>query len=532
MHGITHLLEKIRATHAYQLSMYRAKSQPNMPDFFLPFGGKLDPQNRWIKLADFVPWNMIEGEYEKNFASSGMGAPALTCRIALGSLIIKERLGITDEETAQNIQENPYLQYFLGLHEYLRDSLFDPSMMVHFRKRITPEMLERVNQAIIDKARGFESNPPNPPQAPVSPDLLAAGETPEPILEPAQEPPRGKLVIDATVTPADITYPTDLKILNEAREKTERIIDKLHATMPDGGTKPRIYRQKARRDFLNVALSKKPRANKIRTAIGKQLRYIKRNLGHIHNMLDNGADLRVLKGYWHKCLMVIHTVYEQQLDMYQNRHHRCKHRIVSISQPHVRPIVRGKVAQSVEFGAKISVSHVDGYVSLDRLSWEAYNESNDLIPQTEAFYRRYGHYPASIHADKIYQTRANRAWCKERNIRLTGKPLGRPRAQTREEKRQQRKDEIDRIVIEGKFGNVKRKGTLQRVMAKLANTSRTVIGVGIVVLNLDNWLRFLRALVELLKHWLAGNTSQVDEEGGRVIFSTALLPTRYLAKCH
>jgi transposase, IS5 family len=76
MHGMTHLLEKIRAQHAYQWSMYRAKSQPNMPDFFLPFGGKLDPQNRWIKLAAFVPWNMMEGEYEKNFTSSGMGAPA------------------------------------------------------------------------------------------------------------------------------------------------------------------------------------------------------------------------------------------------------------------------------------------------------------------------------------------------------------------------------------------------------------------------------------------------------------------------
>jgi transposase, IS5 family len=138
--------------------------------------------------------------------------------------------------------------------------------------------------------------------------------------------------------------------------------------------------------------------------------------------------------------------------MYRNRHHRCKHPIVSISQPHVRPILRGKVAQSVEFGAKISVSHVDGYVSLDRLTWEAYNDSN---------------------------------------IRLTGKPLGRPRAQTREEKRQQRQDEMERIVIEGKFGNIKRKGTLQRVMAKLANTSRTVIVVGIVVLHLDHWLRFI-----------------------------------------
>jgi hypothetical protein len=508
MHGITHLLENIRAPRTYDLSMYRAKSQSNMPDFFLPFGGKLDPENRWIKLASFVPWELIEQDYQANFASSGMGAPALNSRIALGALIIKERLGVTDEETSQIIFENPYLQYFLGLHEYLRENLFDSSMMVHFRKRITSKMLERVNQAIIEKARGQHNTPPDPPQDPPCSNTSSTTET----QAPTETPPSGKLIIDATCTPADITYPTDLKLLNEAREKSERIIDKLHATMPQGTAKPRTYRQKARRDFLTIALSKKPRANKIRAAIGKQLRYIKRNLGHIHHMLDNGANLHVLSRYWHQCLMVIHTVYEQQLQMYQDRSHRCPHRIVSISQPHVRPIVRGKLAQSVEFGAKISVSHVDGYVSLDRFSWEAYNETSDLIHQAEVFRKRYGYYPASIHADKIYQTRANRAWCKERNIRLSGKPLGRPKVQTRQEKRQQRQDETDRIVIEGKFGNVKRKGTLQRVMAKLAKTSRTVVGIGVMVLNLDHWLRLLHALIELLLRWVRTLTAQAREE--------------------
>jgi transposase, IS5 family len=154
--------------------MYRAKSQPNMPDFFLPFGGKLDPQNRWIKLAAFVPWNMMEGEYEKNFASSGMGAPALTCRIALGSLIIKDRLGLTDEETAQNIRENPISSISSVITNAFEIASLIPSMMVHFRKRITPEMVERVNQAIIDKARSIENNPPHPPQTHVSPEGKAS----------------------------------------------------------------------------------------------------------------------------------------------------------------------------------------------------------------------------------------------------------------------------------------------------------------------------------------------------------------------
>jgi hypothetical protein len=251
-----------------------------------------------------------------------------------------------------------------------------------------------------------------------------------------------------------------------------------------------------------VALSKKPKFSKIRTAIGKQLRYIKRNLGHIDKMIEEGASLSVLTNYWHKCLIVIHTLYDQQLEMYEQRSHRCADRIVRISQPHVRPIVRGKASQRVEFGAKISASYVDGYMFLERFSWDAYNETVDLGPQAESFRQRFGHYPASIHADKIYQTRANRAWCKERNIRLSGKPLGRPREMTKEEKTQQRQDEKDRIPIEGKFGNLKRKGTLQRVMAKLAITSRTVVSIGLIALNLDQWLRFLRALIPQVLTWL------------------------------
>ena len=479
--------------------MYRAARHAESPEFFLPFGGTLDATNRWVKLANIVPWKLVEEDYRANFTDNGMGAPAKESRIALGALIIKERLGVTDEETVAQIRENPFLQYFLGLHEYLRKDLFDPSMMVHFRKRIRPETLEKINLAIIHRARPQSPSTPNPPTSPPdppppshpSPDLAS----PAP---PASPAPNGKLIIDATCTPADITYPTDLKLLNDAREKTERLIDDLHATLPDKSKKPRTYRQKARRDFLTIALCKKPKANQTRAALGRQLRYLQRNLRHIDTLLDHGASLRHLTFYWRKSLMVIHTLHDQQLGMYRQHSHRCPDRIVSISQPHVRPIVRGKLSQRVEFGAKISASHVDGMVILDRFSWDAYNETTDLPAQATAYEKRFGHYPASIHADKIYQTRANRAWCQERGIRLSGKPLGRPRERTLAEKKQHRQDETDRIPIEGKFGNAKRKGTLQRLMAKLASTSQSVVHIGFIVMNLDTVLRILRALIQ---HW-------------------------------
>lgn len=459
--------------------MYRSDlNQPEFADFYLPFGGKLLASNRWVKLAAMIPWDEVEECYRKSFAGTGMGAPAKPARIAFGALIIKERLGVTDEETVEQIAENPCLQYFLGLHEYRQEALFDPSMMVHFRSRFGQEDYQRINGEIIRTATGQKENKAEKHD---------------------QEPPanEGKLLVDATCTPADITYPTDLKLLNEAREKTESCIDKLHAPFAGETRKPRTYREKARRQYLAVAKQKKPGAKKIRKAIGRQLRYLKRNLGHIDLQLEEPDALARLSLYEQRCLETIRRLHTQQLTMYEARIHSIPDRIVSISQPHVRPIVRGKAGKKVEFGAKISISHLkEGYVVLERLSWDAYNESADLTGQIQSYQERFGHYPASVHADAIYQTRANRQYCSEKGIRLSGKPLGRPRKETGENqkelkalRKQRRQDEKDRIPVEGKFGNLKRKGTLERIMAKLAHTSESVIHVGLIVLNLDKWLR-------------------------------------------
>ena len=460
--------------------------QTEFVDFYLPFNGRLKASNRWLKLAALVPWDDVERCYRESFAGTGMGAPAKSGRLAFGALLIKERLGVTDEETLEQICENPYLQYFLGFKELCESAPFDSSMMVHFRSRFTTEHHELINTKIIEAATGSED------QSNVDEDNDAGDEPPN----------SGKLLVDASCTPADIRYPTDLGLLNEAREKSEAVIDQLHkyivGTKGQSAKKPRTYRRNARKQYLSVAKQKKPGAKKIRKAIGQQLNYLRRNLGHIATMTSSHPRLLgMLSRYDYKCLLVIHTFYEQQRQMHKLRTHSVADRIVSISQPHVRPIVRGKAGERVEFGAKISISHQkDGYVSLDTLSWDAYNESGDLPSQIERYKKRFGDYPASVHADTIYRNRENRKYCKALNIRLSGKPLGRPKKPTAEnaaelkaQKRLERQDERDRIPVEGKFGNCKRKGTLGRVMAKLAHTSESVIHVGIIMLNLEKYLR-------------------------------------------
>jgi transposase, IS5 family len=220
---------------------------------------------------------------------------------------------------------------------------------------------------------------------------------------------------------------TFLNLLNQARIQTEKIIDKLYKPLKNKlNNKPKTYRKIARKNYLLVAKQRKPK-NKVRNqAIKKQLQYIKRNLAHIEELSIQEDSLLCLSKKESKNLLVVAELYRQQLWMYENKAMRIEDRIVSINQPHIRPIVRGKAGASVEFGAKISVSCVDNYVFLYRLSWDNFNESQDLIQQVENFKKQTGAYPESVHVDKIYRTRKNRAFCKEKSIRISGVPLGRP----------------------------------------------------------------------------------------------------------
>ena len=197
--------------------------------------------------------------------------------------------------------------------------------------------------------------------------------------------------------------------------------------------------------------------------------------------------MRLLHRYW-----VIQHLYDQQWEMYQNNRQRCDDRIVSISQPYVRPIIRGKLNKPVEFGAKLSVSLTDtGLARVDQLRWDAFHEGHDLKTQVEAYRARTGHYPVSVLGDPIYGSRDNRGYLKQCGIRFAGKPLGRPkqetksnRAELKQLKAQRRAEYLQRIPIEGKFGQGKGGYRLNYVRAKRADTSVAWINSIFLVMNL------------------------------------------------
>jgi Transposase domain (DUF772) len=118
--------------------------------FELPFGGKLSSDNRWVMMAQLIPWSEVEEEYAKKFTIE-IGAPAKSSRMALGALIIKEKLGISDRETVEQIRENPYLQYFIGLKSYRNEAPFEASMLVHFRQRLEIDLVNKINSRMCEE---------------------------------------------------------------------------------------------------------------------------------------------------------------------------------------------------------------------------------------------------------------------------------------------------------------------------------------------------------------------------------------------
>lgn len=451
----------------YKIEKFR---QFGLGDFNQPLGLKMNQENRWVKKAETIPWDEIELRYAQLFPSK-TGMPAKPLRVALGSLLIQKQLGFSDRELVEEIAENPYLQYFIGLPGYQMKAPFVPSLLVEFRKRLTDDILGEINEMIIDY-----NHPDDPPPAGGSDKTDTADDQPQ---------NEGTLILDATCAPQNIAYPQDVNLLNEARENLEDMVDCL--CLEFGYYTPRMYRQNARRDYLNLAKCKKRTAKKIRKAIKQQLQYIRRDRGYLEALLETECELTK---HQTERLAVIDKVYEQQKFMYDNKVHSVPDRIVSISQPYIRPIVRGKAAAPVEFGAKMDLSLDEwGMARIERMSFDAYNESEVLISAIENYRARTGHYPERVLADQIYRNRNNLAYCKQNGIRMSGPALGRPKKAEKIDKKEAYQDNADRIAVERAFALAKHSYGLGLITSKLDTTTRSSIALSIIAMNVDRIAR-------------------------------------------
>ena len=497
--------------------------------FTTPFQQELDPTNKWVCMAELIPWDKLAGIFMKSM-SSKMGRSTVDLRTIMGAMFIQQSLNLTDRMTIEMISENVYMQYFVGLATFQTAPIFDFTLLSIFRQRLGKLGGEELNEIIIRHAFETEQIKHRKPRRTkkedgveedkeINTEQVDSGNLEGEIKDGGNEN-RGTVKIDATVVPQNITYPTDAKLLNHSREISEYIIDELYEQVRDEmATKPRTYRREARSSWLGYSRSRKPKRKTIRKQLKSQLGYIKRNLKHIDIMFEmlmkSGKTIVLAEGL-RKKMYVISEIYRQQQEMYTQRRNSISDRIVNVSQPWVRPIVRGKAGHAVEFGAKINLSLTEQLAKVDVSSFDAFNESTDLIAQLNGYNELFGYYPEYALVDKIYLTRKNRKFMKSKGIKHTGAPLGRPKAIPKAAKAKFKKKNNERNHVEGKFGQAKQTFGLDNLRTKTKASSYCAINLIVLAMN----------LLALFKKSLLSNYNTIESTiKDHILFVISILST-------
>lgn len=435
----------------------------------------LSKSNRWIKLADNLPWSKIEKEYNKRLKNKHNGAGNKPARMVVGALIVKHVENLSDEKTIQAIQENPYMQYLLGLTKFTEKPVFVPELFVQIRKRLDHDFFNMLTM------------------------MLAEADGSKPKKENTDENGNnhgGTMKCDATCCDAEVRYPTDANLLEDGSRLIDRLLDKFCSRHKI--RKPQTHRMEARHAFILLIKRKRKGKKLVDKTKLIQIRCLQADFQIFLDFLGKQASnlLTCFSRHDNKCLRAAFKMYEQQKMMFEQNVRSCADRIISIYQPHLRPIVRGKAKANVEFGAKIGASIVNGYTYVDHLSWDAYNESSDLAIQIELYKKRFGMLPREIQVDKLYLGKANRQYIKDCNVECYNRPLGRPPKEENDRHAVDKKKAIgERNEMEGTFGTSKRVYRANNIQAKLDNTADTWIGACFFAKNVMKFLRGLLCLI-------------------------------------
>jgi hypothetical protein len=434
--------------------MYRGQDRESLELFseFLPFDGKLDPENRWLKTSKLIPWKNLESKYASYF--SDRGRPAKDCHLVIGLLLLKHMTGFSDEAIVELVNENPYMQAFCGLKKFATKLLLDPSTLSKNRKRLGAKYfaeLERETYQVLIQRK----------------IIKAKG-----------------MLIDATVFPEHVRYPTDTALLNEARQWVVKQIKRVGNSL---GVKVRTYCRKAQKEYLAFSKKKNRSRKLIQHSRKSLLQYLRRNINQFQSLLAEARQegIKVEKKVKER-FEVVHQVFNQQSQMYRQKVNRIEERIVSLHRPWTRPIVRGKTGpKAVEFGPKAALSYVGGFVFLNHLSSGNFPEADLVRDQIKQYETLFGRKPSSMTADKIYGNRDNRKLLKKEKIRDAFQPLGRKASQQNPATRWRKQKQRERNRIEGSFGHAKNHFSLDKIKYYIQDGPEIWVRLGLIGMNLQ-----------------------------------------------
>ena len=443
--------------------MYKHKDRQTLPLFpeLFPFGGKLNEENRWMKLLRMMPWDELEERYRKYF-SEGMGRPAKDSRLMIGLLIVKHMKNVSDEAVVEEFMESPYIQAFCGYEGFVTEErVIDPSLLTHSRKRLGREFFEK-----------FEK------------EMLAV------LIEKKLIHPRDHMM-DATVIPAGVEYPTDVKLVERCREWCVETLRTFRKRL-NISERVRTYARTARYVYVNFSRKRKKAKRLIRKVHRQVLQFTRRNLFQLKEILRrHGRELSVReRQFVRERIRVVEKILEQQWAMWRAKAHQVKDRIVSLHKPKVRPMVRGKDGRDVEFGPKALLSWVDGFCFLDYFSHDAYNEALKVRESLKKHRERFGALPKVTIGDGIFGNQRNRRLLKRLGILNAFKPLGRPSKDDKAERAWLRKKQrLRNGYMEGIIGHAKNCFGLDRIRYRISDGDLIWTLMALMGMNLSTALK-------------------------------------------
>ncbi len=447
----------------------------------MPYGGKLDQNNRWIRLSSLIPWQELSDLHDSYFDPKRLSV-VKSARLVVGLMIGKSKLGLSDEEILNYFYENPYFQYFCGFDNFIskESKVMDPSLLTRRRRKLGEKYFLK-----------FES------------EILA-------VLKQRNLVKGKDLLLDATVFESKISYPNDVKLLNVVRSYCVEKISVLRNTLKKtlkSDLKIRTYKRTAKKVYLNYAKKKKKSQKIIRSTTRQMLGFTRRNIKQLEFLLEQTKEYLSSKNFKLRCreesnvesnlrqlikeienkLITAKAIYQQQKTKYQERTNQIKDRIVSLNQPFIRPILRGKEGnKKVEFGAKAHLASSGGYVFSDKIEHRAFSEKIELENSLERHKSRFNRMPKEAMIDDAYSSIQNKEILKQHNIKHSLKNQGRTTPKQRQEKRKLRKS---RSKIEGVIGNLKKDYNLDKIILKSIDGAQIQASLAIGTFNMFRVLR-------------------------------------------
>lgn len=350
--------------------MYNSQRlQRNFSDAFW-MAIELDEQNLYKKIADNFNWDYVLGEFSKFYCSDN-GRSTISTRLKIGLLIAKHLQMMSDEKICQQLKENLYIQYLCDISP--QDALkgvLDASSLSTFRKQIGNEGIKIIEEAV------------------------------EELLEKNGKTRGNTMIVDTTIVPENIEYPTDVKLLEKARRKLIKVIDTYSKEL--NIPKPRTYRRIARKEFLNSIKFRKISKKERTKTQKKMIRFVDRNYKQVKKLL---TKVQKIPKKLQEELNTISKMLKQQKIL--SKGGSVKQRIVSINKADVRPMVKGKYPVNVEFGAKITVIKKGKGLFLGDINTENINDTELLKSSVDLYEGKFKQLPSRLAGDRgFYDTKA------------------------------------------------------------------------------------------------------------------------------